>query len=106
MEHKNRALAHDVSNIKPVRCRPVSQLSRILGPGNYRSISRRVGLSPQHVGRVLRGIKGASFWVGASIADAASVSLDELRAYIRAQPGFNIRGRRTVREIRRRGKAA
>lgn len=80
---------------------PVATVESRLGQGNYRRIAAVSGLTPQHVGRVLRGIRGASFHVAARIADAADVSLDELHRYIVGQPGLRIRGRRTTQDYQR-----
>lgn len=59
-----------------------------LAPGNYHRISRASGLSLQHVSRVLRGIRGASFDTASLIARAAGVSLDQLHAYRTANRGI------------------
>lgn len=67
-----------------------------LEPGNYRSIARGAGLTPQHVSRVLRGMKGTSLHVAARIAEAAGVTLDELHAFITAQPSLVVRPRQTM----------
>jgi transcriptional regulator with XRE-family HTH domain len=73
-----------------------SETASRLGPGNYRRIARIAGLTPAHVGRVLRGTRGASFHVGARIAVAAGVTLDQLYTYIAQSPELEVRGRRTV----------
>jgi transcriptional regulator with XRE-family HTH domain len=67
----------------------------VLGEGNYRRISKKAGLSPQHVARVLKGMRGCSLHVAKSIADAAGVSLDALYLFIASQPKFSLEGRRT-----------
>lgn len=53
-----------------------------LGRGNYSKIARRAHLHPAHVGRILKGYRGTSLFVAARIAQAASVTLDELYEYI------------------------
>lgn len=58
------------------------ELSHLLEEGNYRRISRGAGLTPQYISRVLRGKRGCSFRSAMSIADAAGVTVDELRAFI------------------------
>lgn len=58
------------------------KLVKKLGPGNYRQIARTTGLTPQHVSRVLRGIRGCSLRVAAKIAMAADVDLAELYHFI------------------------
>jgi transcriptional regulator with XRE-family HTH domain len=77
-----------------------------LGPGNYHYLSRTTRLSRSHLTRVLRGkvgTEGVSLDAAARIADAAGVTLDELRAYIekkiaeRAQDGLPSRSRRHER---------
>lgn len=70
-----------------------------LGPGNYRSIARGAGLTPQHVSRVLRGLKGVSFLVAARIARTAGVTLDEMYEYVSTSPEFTAKSRRTMAEI-------
>lgn len=77
--------------------RPVDPLA----PGNYRHISRQSGLSPQHVARVIKGTKGASFHVAARIAEGAGVTLDELYRHIRRSRSLKVKGRRTVADIKR-----
>lgn len=49
-----------------------------LGNGNYGRISRRTGLTKQHVSRVLRGLREPTLDVAALIAREAGVTLDEL----------------------------
>ncbi len=75
------------------------RVAKLLGPGNYRRIARSAKLSPQHVARILRGLRGASFHVAARVAQSAGVTLDQLHAYIVAQPGLVIKGRKTRGEI-------
>ena len=75
------------------------KVERLLGPGNYRRIARKAKLSPQHVGRLLKGKRGASFHVAARVAQAAGVTLDALYAFITSQPELIIKGRRTVADI-------
>ena len=58
------------------------RIHKTLGTGNYKRIGREVGVSPQHVSRFLRGIKGATFGMASSIADSASISLDDMRWFI------------------------
>ena len=58
------------------------RIHKTLGTGNYKRIGREVGVSPQHVSRFLRGIKGATFGMASEIADAADTSLDDLRWFI------------------------
>lgn len=58
------------------------KLVKKLGPGNYRRIARHTGLTPQHVSRVLRGLRGCSLRVAAKIALAADVDLEELYRFI------------------------
>jgi transcriptional regulator with XRE-family HTH domain len=62
------------------------RLGRLLGPGNYRRIARGAGLTHQHVSRVLRGQRGASLAAASRIADAAGVTLDDLRFYLEDLP--------------------
>lgn len=59
-----------------------SRLNRVLGPGNYHRIARAVNVTPPHISRFLRGIKGTSFKLACEIADASKVSLDDLRWFI------------------------
>ena len=67
----------------------------LLGPGNYRRIARTAGVTPQHVARVLRGERGASLHVGARIAKAAGVTLDQMYEFISNSPTLEIKGRHT-----------
>lgn len=61
---------------------PIRELRTRLGTGNYSELARRTGLTPQHVSRVLRGVSGISFWTATRIADAAGVSMNDLRVFI------------------------
>lgn len=88
---------------RTTRTRP-HLLEPVLGRGNYIKIARGAGLTPSHVGRVLRGLRGASFHVAARIAVSANVTLDQMYDYIYAQSELTIRGRQTQREIRARMK--
>lgn len=72
-------------------------LTHILGPGNYRRLARVVGVTHGHVSRVLRGRIGASFDVAQRIADAAGITVDELRAHIDAVAPDTATARRTHR---------
>lgn len=56
----------------------------LLIAGNYGRIARLAGLAPSHVSRVIRGVRGVSFIVAQRVADAAGVTLDELRSHIAA----------------------
>lgn len=67
-----------------------------LGPGNYRRIARRAGLSAFHTSRVLRGIRGCSFDIGCDIAEAAGVTVDQLRDHLKPT-----RSTRPTRKIKR-----
>ena len=58
------------------------RINKTLGPGNYKRIGRDVEVSPQHVSRFLRGIKGATFNMACAIADSASVKVDDMRWFI------------------------
>ncbi len=58
------------------------KINRTLGPGNYHRISRATGVTPQHVSRFLRGMRGATFDTAVAIADSAEVGLDDVRFYI------------------------
>ena len=58
------------------------RIFKTLGPGNYKRIGREVGVSPQHVSRFLRGIKGATFKMAGGIADSADVDMDDVRWFI------------------------
>ncbi len=71
-------------------------MTAVLGPGNYRRIARGARLTPQHVGRVLGGRRGTSLEVGARIAAAAGVTLDQLYAFIKATPSYHNHGRKTM----------
>lgn len=66
-----------------------------LGSGSYRELARRTGLNRSYIARILQGkasgsgratqqrkATGPSFEVMSRLADAAGVSLDELRYYI------------------------
>ena len=55
------------------------RIHKTLGPGNYKRIGRVVGVSPPHVSRFIRGMKGATFNMAAGLADSAEVGLDEVR---------------------------
>jgi transcriptional regulator with XRE-family HTH domain len=71
-----------------------------LGSGSYHYLSRTTGLSRSHLTRVLRGkvgTEGVSLDAAARIADAAAVTLDELRAYIEARIAERARGGLPVR---------
>ena len=59
----------------------LKKLETSLGSGNYRRIARMTGIDTIHVSRVLRGLREPSFDVAAIIAEAAGVSLDELKEY-------------------------
>ena len=70
---------------RPVSEDHLDQEGHPLGPGNYHCLSRTTGLSRSHLTRVLRGkvgTEGVSLDAAARIADAAGVTLDELRGYI------------------------
>src|SRR5215207_3587791 len=85
--------------------RSVETLARSLGRGNYGPIARKAELETAHVSRVLRGMRGVSLVVASRIADAAGVSLDELRAFIEATGETSyLRTRRTHYDINRDGK--
>lgn len=60
----------------------LEQLKERLGPGNFGRISRQAGVSKFHVARFLKGIRGASFDIGGDIAEAAGVTLDDLRRWL------------------------
>lgn len=73
------------------------QLAARLGPGNFGRISRRAGVSKFHVARFLKGYRGASFDIAGDIAEAADVSLDDLRRWLApTRPGRP--SRKVVRE--------
>lgn len=84
--------------LKQTRSLPAHVVTK-LSRGQYGPIARRAGLAPQHVGRVLRGMKGASLHVAARIAHAADVTLDDMYRFILQQPELNIQGRKTRREL-------
>lgn len=69
-----------------------------LGPGNYGGIARRAGISKQHVSRVLRGERNCSLPVGARIAAAARVSLDQLYKFT-VKLETHVRGRPTRKSL-------
>jgi hypothetical protein len=71
-----------------------------LGPGNYRRIALRAGLSNFHVSRVLRGSRGCSFDIACRIADAAGVTMDDLRRWV-APTASQRRTRKTRMDIER-----
>jgi len=51
--------------------------------GACASLARKTGLTRSHISRVLRGkMPGVSFDAATRIADAAGVTLDQLRPYI------------------------
>lgn len=60
---------------------PPSKLEALLGVGNYRRIARASGFTNVWVRRVLGLGSNCSFYAAAQIADAAGVTLDELRIY-------------------------
>lgn len=60
-------------------------LASILGPGNYKPLARKAGLSAVHVSKALRGKVGLTLDAAARIADAAEVSIDDLLYYIDGQ---------------------
>jgi hypothetical protein len=62
--------------------RPRRDLHILLGPGNYKELSRQTGYVYQHIGRALKGTAGLSMDAMSAIADAAGVTMDELRSYI------------------------
>lgn len=68
-------LAASMPKVAPPR------LEALLGWGNYRRIAKASGFSPMHISNVLRRGKNCSFWAAAQIADAAGVTMDELRIY-------------------------
>lgn len=53
-----------------------------LAPGNYRRIARTIEMAPQHVSRFLRGKAGSKWETACAIADAAGVSMDDLRRHV------------------------
>lgn len=70
-----RVMKHAKPKIAPVR------LQALLGEGNYKRIARGSGFTPRHIANVLRDGRNCSFHAAAQIADAAGVTLDELRIY-------------------------
>ena len=58
-------------------------LSDVLGPGNFRSIARRSGISRGHVSNVLRGKARPSVDILDRISAATSIPYDDIRRYIK-----------------------
>lgn len=54
-----------------------------LTEGNFRRIARATNLTPQHVGRVIKGAVNTTLTTAYQIAKAAGVTLDELYEYAR-----------------------
>lgn len=56
-----------------------------LGPGSYYGLAKDIGRDRSYVMRILRGRVEGTPKVLFDIADAAGVSMDELRAWIESQ---------------------
>lgn len=67
-----------------------------LNEGNYGRIARKAGLHPSHVSRVVRGVRGVSMRIAERIADAAGVTLDDLRRHIVASKAKSKRTRKAA----------
>lgn len=65
-------------------------LADSLGPGNYKPLARKAGLSAVHVSKALRGKVGLTLGAAARIADAAEVSIDDLLDYIDSQAQIKV----------------
>jgi hypothetical protein len=97
----NRLVTQPSLTAEPWVCFDVSMaddLGARLGPGNFGRISRRAGVSKFHVSRFLKGTRGASFDVAGDIAEAAGVSLDELREWLTPSRSGR-KGRRTQKDM-------
>lgn len=58
------------------------EIKRLLGPGNFRKISRDTGFARQHVSRALRGISGMSTEAAAKIMNSTGVTFEELNSHV------------------------
>lgn len=65
-------------------------LADSLGPGNYKPLARKAGLSAVHVSKALRGKVGLTLGAAARIAEAAEVSIDDLLDYIDSQAQIKV----------------
>lgn len=70
------------TEILPADSMSLETLEVLLGPGNYKPIARKTGISSTHISRVLRGKVGITFKYANKIADAVGVTVDDLRRYI------------------------
>jgi transcriptional regulator with XRE-family HTH domain len=68
-----------MTNVEKARLR---KINRTLGPGNYHRIARETGVTPQHISRFIRGLRGATFELAIAVAESAGVGLDDLRWYM------------------------
>lgn len=71
---------------------------KALADGQYHTIARKSGLSPQHVSRTIKGERGCSFHIAYRIAYAAGVTLDQLYYFIHQSSTLAVKHRATRKE--------